>query len=291
MNCQRFRREIEERDAERAPSRDVQEHLRLCDACRKFDEERASLRRLLAGVERVAAPPDFDFKLRARMAAAGLTDHRRPRPPFWRFAPGFVALSIAAVFTLTLVALRFQQSQPVNTANLSQQPATKNESNGAAAPQIADSRAASVREAQNEVALTDERNAKTREAERAAATEATAKQQLASVTRYARYAQAREASTRTLRASRAASVAARSDFTAGVNGAGVLRGAGELARASVPVAVPVNSSAQPLKVLLRDEGGEARIVSIKSVSFGAQELVGRAARQARPALSSNEGVW
>jgi hypothetical protein len=87
------------------------------------------------------------------------------------------------------------------------------------------------------------------------------------------------------------------DFTASVRGASVVmsRESAELLREaskrSKPVAVPVSMSAQPLKVVLRDEHGESRVVSIKPVSFGAQNLVGQATRQTRASLASSEGVW
>jgi hypothetical protein len=46
----------------------VQGHLDECGACRAYAAETDSLLSLLAGTPRVEAPPDFDFRLRARIA-------------------------------------------------------------------------------------------------------------------------------------------------------------------------------------------------------------------------------
>jgi len=46
----------------------VQAHLDECGACRAYAAETDSLLSLLAGTPRVEAPPDFDFRLRARIA-------------------------------------------------------------------------------------------------------------------------------------------------------------------------------------------------------------------------------
>ena len=290
MNCKWFRREIEEREAGRAASADVVAHLNVCPACRKFDAERVALRHLLADVERVSAPPDFDFRLRARMTAAGLTNRRSPRPAIRRFAPGFVALSAAALFALTLLALRFQQTPPTSADEDPNRAVAAKTEAGESISHEAQQQSASNHEA----AAIEERTASERQARRAdgaaeSGTVILARQ--SGLSRRTSQAVVREPARRNSRAGHSAG-AARSDFTAAVGGARLLsRGAGEQARASVPLAVPVNSSAQPLKIVLRDDEGQARVVSIKSVSFGAQEFGGRTSGRTRHALANPEGVW
>jgi hypothetical protein len=67
--------------------------------------------------------------------------------------------------------------------------------------------------------------------------------------------------------------------------------ASQTLRLNEPVALPVNLSAQPLRVVLRDEQGASRVVAIRSVSFGAQELVGRSPVAAPRVTQVREGVW
>lgn len=290
MNCKRYRTEIDRADLGAGLSAGAQAHLRGCADCRVFYDERLSLRRLLADVEKVNAPPDFEFRLRARMSASG-TGLRDTRPFLRRFAPGFVALSAAAIFVFTLAALRQYQNKQANTETAQTPNAvqdTAQTSEAAASPTDAFG-SAPAREALNKtgrhassVAL-----AVGGEVEEARA---------GAASRRARQAHMQEAALRTTRAAETRS-ASRAEFTAGVGGAKVLRREGmeglpvEVSKASVPFAVPINASAQPLKVLLKDEQGEARVVSIKPVSFGAQELVGRASRTTRASLSPGEGVW
>ncbi len=68
MDCKLCRVEIEVAGANAPPGRAAGAHLAGCDACRAFQAERASLRGLVAGLARVDAPNDFEFRLRARLA-------------------------------------------------------------------------------------------------------------------------------------------------------------------------------------------------------------------------------
>ena len=71
-------------------------------------EERLALRRLVGALGTVPAPPDFDFRLRARLAAVkGANDHRLARHGF---APGHAAIALAASFALVVaLAVAFKQ--------------------------------------------------------------------------------------------------------------------------------------------------------------------------------------
>ncbi|HYG09958.1 MAG TPA: hypothetical protein VD835_08440, partial [Pyrinomonadaceae bacterium] len=67
MNCQKCKTEIEDRDLRRESlSHAAQAHMAACANCRVFGEERLALRRLVGGLEKVSAPADFDFRMRAR---------------------------------------------------------------------------------------------------------------------------------------------------------------------------------------------------------------------------------
>ena len=55
--------------------------------------------------------------------------------------------------------------------------------------------------------------------------------------------------------------------------------------------VTLKVSAEPLRVVLRDESGSARRLSMKPVSFGSQNLVGRSRELPNTPLADDGGVW
>jgi hypothetical protein len=59
----------------------------------KLSAEQEAVRRLVSGLERVAAPPDFDFRLRARLAQLRAASPANKRWWFQRLAPAGVALA------------------------------------------------------------------------------------------------------------------------------------------------------------------------------------------------------
>ena len=82
-NCEVIRQELDELMLDENSSAAVTEHLRECAACREFNEKQTKLRQIVGSLGTVSAPPDFDFRLRARLANE-LDDHvvdliRRPR--------------------------------------------------------------------------------------------------------------------------------------------------------------------------------------------------------------------
>ncbi|HEX6719761.1 MAG TPA: hypothetical protein VF088_21830 [Pyrinomonadaceae bacterium] len=81
-NCELIRRELDELMLNEAYSASVAEHLRDCAECREFQDKQKKLRQMVGSLGTVAAPPDFDFRLRARLAneasGAGSTFHYWP---------------------------------------------------------------------------------------------------------------------------------------------------------------------------------------------------------------------
>ena len=67
-NCEVIRRELDELMLDETCSTAALEHLRECGACRKFHEKQTKLRQIVGSLGTVAAPADFDFRLRARLA-------------------------------------------------------------------------------------------------------------------------------------------------------------------------------------------------------------------------------
>lgn len=114
MKCKAIRREIEELEEGTLWSREADEHLLACNACRAFAEERAKLRQLLGSLERVTAPTDFDWKLRARLAEVR-SERERARGWLWRGATRAQALALAASFVFLVVAVViYQQTRPAS---------------------------------------------------------------------------------------------------------------------------------------------------------------------------------
>ena len=81
-NCELIRRELDELMLDETYSSAAIEHLRECAECREFQDKQKKLRQMVGSLGTVAAPPDFDFRLRARLAneasSAGSTFHYWP---------------------------------------------------------------------------------------------------------------------------------------------------------------------------------------------------------------------
>jgi len=67
-NCKEIRRELDELMLDDDYGVRVSTHLRECSECRDFEEKHIKLRQIVGSLGTVAAPADFDFKLRARLA-------------------------------------------------------------------------------------------------------------------------------------------------------------------------------------------------------------------------------
>jgi hypothetical protein len=73
--CKTIRREIDDAAPDQELIGAVAEHLHGCAECRTFHAERRALHGLMAGLETVGAPSDFDFRLRARLAREKSSAH------------------------------------------------------------------------------------------------------------------------------------------------------------------------------------------------------------------------
>jgi hypothetical protein len=102
MNCKACRIEIEEAEANEPLSASARAHAETCLPCGAFRVERQALGQLIGSLETVTAPPDFDFRLRARLSAAGREERRRFAWP--RLAHGMSALALAASLALLIGA-------------------------------------------------------------------------------------------------------------------------------------------------------------------------------------------
>jgi hypothetical protein len=98
--CELIRRDLDELMLDETCSTAALEHLRECGACREFHEKQTKLRQIVGSLGTVAAPADFDFRLRARLARES-SDGPRLSFVAWPFSfpnRGFVAAATLLVF-------------------------------------------------------------------------------------------------------------------------------------------------------------------------------------------------
>lgn len=125
MNCERYRRMYDEYDAGSLHPQDyeaVRRHLGDCLPCRQFFQDAGQLARLAAACPPVAAPDDFEDRLRSRLDAER---GERSRPPALHWHVG-VALAASVLLALGIwLGTYFQSRQLIDAPNrlLAQQPA------------------------------------------------------------------------------------------------------------------------------------------------------------------------
>src|SRR5690242_3355530 len=120
--CELIRRELEDLTLNEEFSAAAAEHLQSCADCREFQRQQTKLRQIVGSLGTVSAPADFDFRLRARLAADSTAHNFR----YWSFAvKGLAAAAILLVFGLgvAIVWQRGAQQGPVAEAPRTQSPA------------------------------------------------------------------------------------------------------------------------------------------------------------------------
>ncbi|HZG53603.1 MAG TPA: hypothetical protein VEZ40_15855 [Pyrinomonadaceae bacterium] len=284
MNCQKCKIEIEDRDPRReSVSGAAQAHLSACASCRAFAGERLALRRLVGGLEKVSAPADFDFRMRARMAAeqgAGSA----PRAGRFNFSPASLSWPLAACLALVVSAsLYFQPRRPHTTPAT---PAAEQAHAAMPSPQTPVDEATPLRDypAGDDIRPNVSPNRPTRPGvETVAAKISPERERRRTVVSRGT---GRTGIVRELAQVEDSTSTSLMGATPRVASSGATRSEG----ASIPV--PLDAPEGQLKVLLRDTSGGARTISVDSVSFGSRDVMGRpGATYTRASLSSNQGVW
>ncbi|MDQ3473648.1 MAG: hypothetical protein M3447_07925 [Acidobacteriota bacterium] len=95
IGCKTVNKEIDELESSQLPGAKTQAHLENCASCRNFFDDRQKLRQMIAGLETVEAPGDFDFRLRARLA--NLRGDRVLRSSRFGFGLPSIALAVLAI--------------------------------------------------------------------------------------------------------------------------------------------------------------------------------------------------
>ncbi|HEX9918522.1 MAG TPA: hypothetical protein VGA87_05100 [Pyrinomonadaceae bacterium] len=280
MNCQKCKIEIEDRDLRRESLSDAATaHMAACASCRVFGEERLALRRLVGGLEKVSAPADFDFRMRARMLAE--RDAGAARARWFNFSPAALSWPLAGCLVLVVSAsLYFQQTRPDTPA----MPTAEQAHVSTPAPQISVAEAAPEREhaLSNETRPGVSMNRETRPSVAASSNISPARRERALHTRLAGRTSAGGELIKVEESNSAALLGSTPRSAA----SGAARSEGAL------IPVQLDAPEGQLKVLLRDTSGGARTISVDSVSFGSRDVMGRpGAAFTKASLSTNQGVW
>lgn len=100
--CESVRRELEELSLNEDVGVAAAGHLQTCSDCREFQRQQLKLRQIVGSLGTVNAPADFDFRLRARLAA----DSAAPSFRYGFFAVrGLATAAVLVVFGLGAVVV------------------------------------------------------------------------------------------------------------------------------------------------------------------------------------------
>lgn len=281
MDCKRYRTEIEE-GAGVAPAGHgaagaaggVAAHLAACAGCRAFSGELAALRGLVAGLPRVDAPNDFEFRLRARLAAEG----SRGEGAGWRALVPRGAWVAVAGCLLLVASLSLRPRQPTETGE------------GTRPPQVA--RAAGGEEAARPVPATTDnaRDAASPDASLAAssdAPDAPGKTVAAVVEVGNAPGVVRRAVVRRERRQASAPRGATAEIALGGEARFEEHTRSVIGGTVIPL--PLSAEEQPLQVTFKDMQGASRVVRVDPVAFGSREPAAAGARVVN--ASHKQGVW
>jgi hypothetical protein len=287
MNCKQYRTEIEDAAGgagELTPR--AESHAVACAECRTFGDEAAALRRLVADLPRVDAPPDFEFRLRARINAAGSA---QPRPWSKNLFPRAAWLAAAACLALAAaLALQTRNSPSAGARETAARPAVK---------QPVVNPAASVGGETAPRAVTGESNAGTRDAElanlpidsnelpAAKRRPREASFEAANVVRPAQRRPVTEAAAQPSLETVASSgepPARTETSTSSMIGAPVV--------VSTAIPLPVSADERPLQVLFKDTQGASRVVNVDPIAFGSNEPAARPTNVTFK-KAKKQGVW
>jgi hypothetical protein len=253
-NCEAIRRELDEILLSESCSAAALEHLSQCNDCQEFHRKQTRLRQIVGGLSTVTAPADFDFRLRSRLASES-TDSSRYLNTFWLFSQRNAAVAMALIVLFSaLVLLRqftIRRTKPEHQA-IQQVDKQKDiqfiriEPEPEGAPASAD-----VKLPHESISSSPSKSIVKREVQ----------------------------SNRQSMAVRKPMVAA--DF--GFGAAPVIKREQSLADAEA--IFPIDASQQSFKVSLYDGRGNARTISLPTVSFGSQRVLPSGSQP------SSRGVW
>ena len=255
--CRDTRQEIDQSELHQALSDKSLRHVQSCAACRDFRDERARLRDLVASLEPVFAPADFDLRLRARLAA----QRQGSRQSFFsRFAMSVPATAAAALVVMLVGSIVWMTQR-----NQSQSPAV----------------------ASNTSAPANQANALPEDKSSVATNENTSPVAAGTITPAPNPDSTDIARNRNVSLNRRAARVALAKGSAGQS-----RDFAELPAQSIKGMdrageVSVTAPVKPMVVSMKDDRGTTRKISLPPVSFGSQRLVDNRI----PVSATGNRVW
>jgi hypothetical protein len=233
-NCEEIRRELDELMLDEACSASTVEHLKECSACREFYETRTKLRQMVGSLGTVAAPPDFDFRLRARLADGSSSEGFH----YWPVArKGLAFAAVLIVFLAGIIVVRNIVNQQTNREVAETKPVIPQPSPKLVAPVAPDAASTSSPLTAGIQVSTPVRN----KTERSTVTGPRVKRPLATL---------EPAST----------------------GAQVISGSNAVDVGTTAV-IPIDASLPSFKFSLDDGSGNARTISVPTIRFGSQRML------------------
>ena len=232
-NCEFIRRELDELMLDETCNASVAEHLKECSACREFNQTQTKLRRMVGSLGTVAAPADFDFRLRARLASSSSNGVFHYWPVVQR------ALAVAAV----LIVLGFGVVVVRNLVNRPKEQVAKETAPAPQQPQLQPARSvepAQPRQAEHVIAQAPANNNERIRNERSSATEKKPK-----------------------RLSTIDSANTQAELISG----------SEAFSSDATTVFPIDASVQPLRLSLDDGRGNAKTISVPTIRFGQQRML------------------
>lgn len=264
--CRSTQREIDAIELNQPLSAESRAHISDCASCRELFDHGSSLRTLVASLEPVGAPANFDMRLRARLAA-----EKEPKSVwinFWRQTPGVPAIALA--FSLLVIGAFAIYLRPAGTQQVAgtREPAAPSAGTTGG---ISSGTTVQNSEPLNGTQVTGGENGIIPAADQ----------------------QGTPAGSRRLGKSAV-------ELAAGTKGSGIasrefsLLPAGSIKReedgtATSPV-VSLSAPVQPVVVSMRDDHGATRTISLPPVSFGSQRLI-QPGYQSASLASSAKGAW
>jgi len=232
-NCEFIRRELDELMLDETCNASVAEHLKECSACREFNQTQTKLRRMVGSLGTVAAPADFDFRLRARLASSSSNGVFHYWPVVQR------ALAVAAV----LIVLGFGVVVVRNLVNRPKEEVAKETAPAPQQPQPQPARSvepAQPRQAEHVIAQAPANNIERIRNERSSATGIKPK-----------------------RLSTIDSANTQAELISG----------SEAFSSDATTVFPIDASVQPLRLSLDDGRGNAKTISVPTIRFGQQRML------------------
>jgi hypothetical protein len=277
MNCQTCRIEIEELGMNERLAGDALAHLSGCLACRAFHDERQSLKQLVGSLAAVSAPPDFDFRLRARISAGKNGAHRQ-RSSWRAFLASAPAIGLAASFALLVAGFVFYNQMKSGPAagdqpgEIARQTSPRASEGGGPAPVSAPADPGTL----------------------SATPSPRAKVEIPVVNAGAKGSRPRLGGKPNSRPeARPAAAPVQPDNSNDFAGRGATvvtpAGASPLVPESRPVVeLSIRSASRPVRVFVDDRSGAKRTVTLEPVVFGSQDFTGRNTPRVAP---SSQGIW